>query len=67
MKNIKVGDTVYHNYQMSNRGIVQEVYNVKTFYSNSAGTFVKSRRVKFLSELDGKIYDFKIEDVVKDN
>ncbi len=67
MKNIKPGDTVYHIYHMSNRGVVQEVYTVKTKYGNGAGPFSNMRRVKFLSELHGKIHDIKLEEAVKDN
>ena len=67
MKNIKVGDRVYHLYHMSNRGLVQEVYTAPVKFSNSSGPLSKMLRVKFLSELDGKIYDMKLEEVVKDN
>ena len=67
MKLIREGDTVYHIYHMSNRGIVQEVYEVPVTHSSSGGAFTKMRRVKFLSQLDGKIYDMKVQDVVKDN
>ena len=67
MKLIREGDTVYHIYHMSNRGIVQEVYEVPVTHSSTAGAFTKMRRVKFLSQLDGKIYDMKVQDVVKDN
>jgi len=66
MKLIREGDTVYHIYHMSNRGIVQEVYEVSVKHSSSGGAFTKMRRVKFLSQLDGKIYDMKIQDVIKD-
>lgn len=67
MKLIREGDTVYHIYHMSNRGIVQEVYEVPVQHSSTGGSFTKMRRVKFISQLDGKIYDMKIQDVVKDN
>ena len=67
MKLIREGDTVYHIYHMSNRGIVQEVYEVPVTHSSTSGAFAKMRRVKFLSQLDGKIYDMKVQDVVKDN
>tara|TARA_A100001515_G_scaffold128694_1_gene115073 strand:- start:680 stop:883 length:204 start_codon:yes stop_codon:yes gene_type:complete len=67
MKNIRVGDKVYHIYHMSNRGLVTEVYQVPVKHGNGAGSFSKMRRVKFISELDGKEYDLKISDVVKDN
>ena len=67
MKLIREGDTVYHIYHMSNRGIVQEVYEVPVKHSSSGGTFTKMRRVKFLSQLDGKVYDMKAQDLVKDN
>jgi len=67
MKNIKPGDTVYHIYHMSNRGVVQEVYSVPTKFGNAAGPFSHMKRVKFLSELDGKVHDIKIEEAVKDN
>ena len=66
MKIIREGDIVYHIYHMSNRGIVKEVYEVPVKHSSSNGSFSKMRRVKFLSELDGKLYDMKIQDVVKD-
>ena len=52
---------------MSNRGIVKEVYSVPTKFGNASGPFSKMLRVKFLSDLDGKIYDIKIEEAVKDN
>ena len=67
MKIIREGDTVYYIYHMSNRGIVQEVYEVPVKHSSSNGSFTKMRRIKFLSQLDGKIYDMKVQDVVKDN
>ena len=67
MKNIRPGDTVYHIFHMSNRGLVQEVYTVEAKAGNGSGTFSKMRRVKFLSELDGKVHDIKIEEAVKDN
>ena len=67
MKLIREGDTVYHIYHMSNRGIVQEIYEVPVTHSSTGGVFTKMRRVKFLSLLDGKIYDMKLQDVVKDN
>ena len=67
MKTIRIGDTVYHLYHMSNRGLVTEVYEHSVKHGNGAGSFSKMRRVKFISELDGKEYDFKISDVVKDN
>jgi hypothetical protein len=43
------------------------VYEHSVRHGNGAGSFSKMRRVKFISELDGKEYDFKISDVVKDN
>ena len=52
MKLIREGDTVYHIYHMSNRGIVQEVYEVPVTHSSSGGAFTKMRRVKFLSQLE---------------
>ena len=67
MKNIRPGDKVYHIFHMSNRGVVTEVYSVKTKFGNAAGPFSNMLRVKFLSELDGKIHDIKIEEAVKDN
>ena len=67
MKNIRPGDRVYHIYHMSNRGVVKEVYEVPVRHGNGAGSFSKMRRVRFVSELDGKEYDFKISEVVKDN
>ena len=67
MKTIRPGDTVYYLYHMSNRGVVTEVYSHAVKHGNGAGSFSKMRRVKFISELDGKEYDFKISDVVRDN
>ena len=67
MRNIRKGDRVYHIYHMSNKGVVQEVYSVPTKFGNAAGPLSNMLRVKFLSELDGKIYDFKMADVIKDN
>ena len=67
MKTIRIGDKVYHLYHMSNKGLVTEVYEVPVRHGNGAGPFSKVRRVKFVSELDGKEYDFRIADVVKDN
>jgi hypothetical protein len=67
MKTIRIGDTVYYLYHMSNRGIVTEVYSKPVRHGNGAGPFSRIRRVKFISELDGKEYDFKIEDIVRDN
>ena len=67
MKTIRPGDKVYHIYHMSNRGIVTEVYEVPVRHGNGAGPFSKIRRVKFISELDGKEHDIKIEEAVRDN
>ena len=67
MKNIRPGDRIYHIYHMSNKGVVQEIYEVPARAGNGAGPFSKMRRVEFLSELDGKIHDIKIEEAVKDN
>ena len=67
MKTIRPGDKVYYIYHMSNKGVVTEVYERPVRHGNGAGPFSKVRRVKFVSELDGKEYDFKIEEVVKDN
>jgi len=67
MKTIRPGDKVYHIYHMSNKGLVTEVYEMPVRHGNGAGSFSKMRRVKFISELDGKVYDFNIQDVVKDS
>lgn len=67
MKTIRVGDKVYCLYHMSNRGIVTEVYEVPVKHNNNAGPFSKIRRIKFISELDGKEKDFKISEVVRDD
>ena len=67
MKTIRVGDRVYYIYHMSNKGFVTDVYEVPVSHGNGASSFSKMRRVKFISELDGKEYDFKISEVVKDN
>lgn len=67
MKTIRLGDIVYHIYHMSNRGVVTEVYSHAVKHGNGAGPFSRVRRVKFISELDGKEYDFSIQDVIKDN
>jgi hypothetical protein len=61
--NVRVGDKVEALYHMSNRGLVQEVYYVKVTAGNGAGSFSKMRRIKFLSELDGKVYDMKAQDL----
>jgi len=67
MQNIKVGDRIYHIYHMSNRGLVKEVYSVPVKHGNSAGPFSKILRVKFLSELDGKVYDMAMSEVIREN
>jgi len=67
MKTIRPGDKIYHIFHMSNRGIVTEVYELPVKHGNGAGTFSKIRRVKFISELDGKEHDIKIEEAVRDN
>ena len=67
MKTIRPGDKIYHIYHMSNRGIVTEVYELPVRHGNGAGPFSKIRRVKFISELDGKEHDIKIEEAVRDN
>ena len=67
MKTIRPGDKVYHIYHMSNKGTVTEVYEKPVRHGNGAGSFSRMRRVRFISELDGKEYDFNIQDVVKDN
>ena len=61
--NVKVGDRVEALYHMSNRGVVQEVYYVKVTAGTGAGSFSKMRRIKFLSELDGKVHDMKAQDL----
>lgn len=61
--NFKIGDRVEAIYHMSNRGIIQEIYYVPVTAGNSGGTFLKMRRIKFLSELDGKIHDMKAQDL----
>ena len=66
MKNIRKGDRVYLLYHMSNKGVVQEVYKVNATYGNANGPFSKVLRVKFVSDLDGKIYDVKHSELVKD-
>ena len=66
MKTIRPGDKVCYIYHMSNKGIVTEVYELPVRHGNGAGPFSKVRRVKFISELDGKEYDFKIEEIMKD-
>jgi len=52
---------------MNNRGVVTAVYELPVKHGNGAGPFTKIRRVKFISQLDGKEYDIKIEEAVKDN
>ena len=54
MKTIRVGDTVYYLYHMSNRGLVTEVYEHSVKHGTGAGSFSKMRRVKVISEWDGK-------------
>ena len=66
MKNIRVGDRVYCLYHMSNKGVVKEIYKVNATFGNATGPFSKVLWVKFLSDLDGKIYDLKMADVVKE-
>ena len=66
MKNIKKGDKVYMLYHMSNKGVVQEVYKVNATFGNASGPFSKVLRVKFLSELDGKVYDVKHSELIKE-
>ena len=61
--NVKVGDRVEALYHMSNRGVVQEVYYVKVTAGNAGGAFSKMRRIKFMSELDGKVHDMKAQDL----
>ena len=61
--NVRVGDKVEALYHMSNRGVVQEIYYVNVTAGNAAGSFSKMRRIKFLSELDGKIHDMKAQDL----
>ncbi len=67
MQNIKVGDRVYHIYHMSNKGRVAEVYSLPVKHGNSAGPFSRVLRVKFISDLDGKVYDMKMSEVVREN
>lgn len=61
--NVKVGDRVESLYHMSNRGIVQEIYYVAVTAGNAGGSFSKMRRIKFLSEMDGQVYDMKAQDL----
>ena len=67
MKNIREGDKVYCLYHMSNRGTVTKVFELPVRHGNGAGSFSKMRRVRFISDKDGKEYDMKISEVVKDN
>ena len=67
MKNIRVGDRICCIYHMSNKGRVSEVYSVPVKSGNGAGPFSKTFRVKFLSELDGKVYDLPVAEVMKEN
>ena len=61
--NVKIGDRVECLYHMSNRGVVKEVYYVRVTASSHTGLLSKGRRVKFLSELDGKTYDMKAQEL----
>ena len=61
--NVKVGDRVEALYHMSNRGVVQEIYYVSVTAGSGGGSFSKMRRIKFLSEMDGQIYDMKAKDL----
>jgi hypothetical protein len=61
--NVKVGDRVEALYHMSNRGVVQEIYYVSVTAGNGGGSFSKMRRIKFLSEMDGQVYDMKAQDL----
>jgi hypothetical protein len=61
--NVKVGDKVEALYHMSNRGVVQEIYYVRVTAGTGAGALSRMRRIKFISELDGKIHDMKAQDL----
>ena len=61
--NVKVGDTVECLYHMSNRGKVVKIYYTPVTAGNSAGPLMPATRVIFESELDGKTYDMKAQDL----
>jgi len=61
--NVRIGDIVEVIHHMSNRGKVVKVYYTKVTAGTAVGSFSKRTRVIFESEMDGKIYDMKAQDL----
>ena len=60
---VTVGDTVEVIHHMSNRGKVLKVYYVPVKAGISPGPLSKMRRIVFVSDMDGKTYDMKLQDL----
>lgn len=63
--NIREGDTVECLHHMSNRGKVVKVYYVPVTAGNGAGAFTKRLMIVFESEMDGKTYNMRAQDLRK--
>ena len=61
--NVREGDIVEVIHHMSNRGKVKKVYYAKVTAGSGAGPFSKMTRVIFESNMDGKTYDMKAQDL----
>jgi len=62
--NVRIGDKVECLYHMSNRGKVMKIYYIPvTAESGGNGPLSKMRRIIFESEMDGKIYDMKAQEL----
>ena len=66
MRHIRVGDRVYLNSHMSNKGVVTEVFFRSVTAGTGSGSFSKQTWLKFKSELTGEIVEVKRQDVIKE-
>ena len=62
--NVREGMKVMVTHHMSNKGIVEKVYFTPVKHGSSGGSFSKQMRVVFVSELDGRTYDFRASDLI---
>lgn len=60
---VRIGDTVEPLYNMSHRGEVVKIYFVPVTAGTGTGSLTKARRIVFKSNLDGKLYDLKAQDL----
>jgi hypothetical protein len=61
--NVRVGDTVEVVHHMSNRGKVIRIYYRPVTAATGAGSFSRRKFIIFESNLDGKVYDMRAQDL----